>query len=253
MTDSFSPDCSLVRTVRPSPCHDDRPADGGIDILLLHYTGMQTAEDALARLSEEASRVSCHYLVDEDGTIIQMVPESRRAWHAGLSVWADDTDINARSIGIEIVNPGHEFGYRPFPDAQIAAVISLGRDICGRHGIPAERVLAHSDVAPRRKQDPGELFPWGRLAEAGIGHWVAPVELSDEPFTFFAGDEGEPVEELQSLLSLYGYGIEISGRYDPGTTAVVTAFQRHFRPARIDGLADRSTMETLKGLLAALP
>lgn len=253
MTQSFPPDCRLAATVRPSPCHDERPTDGAIDILLLHYTGMQTAEDALVRLSEEASRVSCHYVVDEDGTIIQMVPEARRAWHAGLSVWTDETDINARSIGIEIVNPGHEFGYRPFPDAQIAAVVALGRDICDRNAIPAERVLAHSDVAPRRKQDPGELFPWDRLAQAGLGHWVTPTQPDTAPFDFFEGDQGEPVEELQSLLALYGYGIEISGSYDAGTKAVVTAFQRHFRPVRVDGIADPSTVATLRALLAALP
>lgn len=247
----FSSDTRLAGEVRPSPCHDDRDGQA-VDILLLHYTGMPTAEDALGRLTDPSSRVSCHYLVDEDGRIVQMVREADRAWHAGLSVWADDTDINARSIGIEIVNPGHEHGYRPFPDAQIEAVIALGLEIVERHGIAAERVLAHSDVAPRRKEDPGELFPWHRLAAAGLGHWVEPAE-TDEPFSFFTGDEGEPVEELQALFALYGYGLEISGRFDAGTVAVVTAFQRHFRPVRVDGVADRATLETLKKLLAALP
>ncbi len=152
---------------RPSPNHDERAAGKPVDILLLHYTGMRSAEGALKWLTDPASRVSSHYFVDEDGRVAAMVAEGRRAWHAGKSFWAGETDINSRSIGIEIANPGHEFGYRPFPGAQTEAVIALCRDILARHPIPPERVLAHSDVAPLRKHDPGELFPWARLAVGG--------------------------------------------------------------------------------------
>ena len=147
----------------PSPNHDDR-GGAAIDMLVLHYTGMKTAEAALERLCDPAAKVSAHYTIDEDGTVYAHVPEARRAWHAGVSFWAGATDINSRSIGIELVNPGHEFGYRDFPDAQIAALITLCHGILLRHPIPSARVLGHSDVAPARKEDPGELFPWERLA-----------------------------------------------------------------------------------------
>src|SRR5882724_3577295 len=172
MTD-FKPDTTLVRSVIPSPNHDARTAP--VDILLLHYTGMQSGVTACERLCDASANVSSHYLVYEDGRVDQLVPEARRAWHAGVSSWKGETDINSRSIGIEIVNPGHEFGYRDFPEAQIEAVKTLCRDIVARHTIPAARVLAHSDVAPARKEDPGEKFPWDRLAAAGIGLWVAPA------------------------------------------------------------------------------
>jgi len=251
MTSAFPPDTGLPATVLASPNFDARKAPA--DMLLLHYTGMPTAEEARARLVDPASKVSCHYLVDEDGSVVQMVPEAQRAWHAGLASWEDETDINSLSIGIEIVNPGHEHGYRAFPEKQIAAVIALARDICARNAIPSERVLGHSDVAPRRKEDPGELFPWERLAGYGLGIWVPPAPLDTEGFSFSEGDRGEPVEELQSRLALLGYGVEISGLFDSGTRSVVAAFQRHYRPARIDGTADPSTVETLGQLLAALP
>jgi N-acetylmuramoyl-L-alanine amidase len=156
---TFIPDYKDAAVI-PSPNHDERKL--GVDLLLLHYTGMKTAADARARLIDPAAKVSSHYLVDEDGGIAQLVPEARRAWHAGLSSWKSVTDINSCSVGIEIVNPGHEFGYRDFPEAQIEAVIALCRDIVARHSIPARRVLAHSDVAPARKEDPGERFPCER-------------------------------------------------------------------------------------------
>jgi len=248
---SFAPDSPFVSAVLPSPNHDERQEE--IDILLLHYTGMATAEEAIARLRDPASKVSCHYLIHEDGRIVQMVPEARRAWHAGLSNWEGETDINARSVGIEIHNPGHEHGYRDFPDAQIEAVIRLGLDICQRHAIPRNRVLAHSDVAPRRKEDPGEKFPWDRLYAAKLGHWQKPAPLTTQGDTFFEGDEGEPVEEIQSLFSIYGYGIEITGVFDAQTKAVATAFQRHFRQEKVDGIVDPSTIATLRRLLKALP
>jgi N-acetylmuramoyl-L-alanine amidase len=244
-------DSALVDETRQAPNHDERRDGRAPDILLLHYTGMVSAEAALERLAAAESGVSCHYVVDEDGRIVQMVAEGRRAWHAGVSSWEGETDVNSRSVGVEIVNPGHEFGYRDFPDAQVGAVIALCRDICARRDVQPERVLAHSDVAPRRKQDPGERFPWARLAAGGVGHWTPPTPI-DAGRGLAEGDEGEPVEHLQTLLSLYGYGLEIDGRFDAATAAVVRAFQRHFRPAQVDGVADFSTCDTLRNLLAAL-
>ena len=235
----------------PSPNHGER-ASGPTDILLLHYTGMPDHEQALAWLCNPESKVSSHYFVHEDGRVLSLVPEDRRAWHAGASHWGGEADVNSRSIGVEIANTGHPGGLPDYPDAQIEAVIALCRDIVGRHPIPSHRVLAHSDVAPGRKLDPGERFPWARLAAAGIGHWVEPTEIGSGRF-LQRGDRGEPVEALQAMLALYGYGIEIDGEFDPRTEAVVAAFQRHFRPARVDGVADRSTIETLRDLLAALP
>lgn len=245
----FPPESPLASAVSPSPNHDAR-AVARPDILLLHYTGMQSADDALARLCSPESKVSCHYFVDEDGRVVQLVPEARRAWHAGLSSWEGTSDINARSLGIEIANPGHDFGYPDFADKQIETLIGLCRDLIGRHRIRADRVLAHSDVAPTRKKDPGEKFPWPRLAAAGIGLWTEPAPLTPGPF-LAVGDCGSRVSELQIELSAYGYGVGVTGGYDAGTQAVVTAFQRHFRPARVDGIADVSTRETLHRLLAA--
>jgi N-acetylmuramoyl-L-alanine amidase len=249
---SFAPDSPLATAVTPSLNRDSRRDGRAADMLLLHYTGMASAADALARLTAAGSGVSCHYLVREDSQVVQMVPEAARAWHAGLSVWEDETDTNSRSIGIEIANPGHDFGYPDFPDIQVEAVIALSRDIAARHRIEPQRILAHSDVAPQRKRDPGEKFPWMRLAAAGVGHLVPP--RSDVPGAVLApGDEAPAVEELQSLLAVYGYGIEITGLYDRATAEVVTAFQRHFRPARVDGIADPATILTLRDLLGALP
>jgi N-acetylmuramoyl-L-alanine amidase len=219
-------------------------------MLLLHYTGMKTAEDALARLTDPAAKVSAHYLVHEDGRSEQLVPEARRAWHAGVASWKGETYINSRSVGIEIVNPGHEFGYRDFPEAQIEAVIALCRDIVARHAIPPERVLAHSDVAPARKQDPGERFPWARLAAAGIGLWAEPAPIA-AGVILGPNDRGTEVEELQQMLARYGYAAEVTGFYEQITGDIVTAFQRHFRPARVDGIADVSTRQTLARLIAA--
>ena len=156
---------------RWSPNVDDRPPGCAVDTLILHYTGMPTAAAALQRLCDPAAKVSAHYLIDEDGSVVQLVPEERRAWHAGVSGWHGRACLNDCSIGIELVNPGHEWGYRPFPEAQYAACIELCREILGRWRIPPHRVLAHSDVAPARKQDPGELFDWARLGAAGVGLW----------------------------------------------------------------------------------
>ena len=251
---SFQPDSFIVAEVKPSPNHDERKFDRAPDMILLHYTGMPTGEGALERLCDAASKVSAHYVVFEDGRIVQCVPEERRAWHAGVSSWAGETDINSCSIGIEIVNPGHEFGYRDFSLRQVAAVISLCKSIVTRRGpIPPDRILAHSDVAPSRKQDPGEKFPWTLLSESGIGHWVRPAPLELDGRALKEGDSGELVTRLQRALRAYGYGIEETGRYDKATRDVVTAFQRHFRQARVDGIADTSTLLTLRALIETRP
>ena len=246
----FAPDYPGA-DVRASPNFGPRLA-AGPDMIILHYTGMATGPAAEDWLCAAESQVSSHYLVHEDGLIVQMVRESDRAWHAGKSSWRGVTDINSRSVGIEIVNPGHALGYRDFPDAQIGAVIALCRDICARHLIRPERVLAHSDVAPGRKIDPGERFPWSQLAAAGIGHFVAPSPLGEGP-VLTLGDSGKHVEELQLMLALYGYGIDVTGLFDPATAVVVSAFQLHFRPALVDGRADHSTVDTLRRLIEALP
>lgn len=249
---AFTPDTHLVHDVRPSPNFDERREGCAPTILLLHYTGMASAEAAICWLATPESRVSCHYVIDETGRITQMVPEHARAWHAGASCWRGEHDINSCSIGIEIQNLGHEAGYPDFPDAQMAGVEALCRDIVARHAIQPYRVLAHSDVAPRRKIDPGEKFPWRRLATAGVGHWVEPAPLScSDPLE--VGAQGNGVMRLQRQLRAYGYWIEATGEYDEHTGIVVSAFQRHFRPALVDGRADRSTVETLDALLAALP
>jgi len=247
----FIPDHPGV-DVRVSPNFGPRREGLSADCLILHYTGMETGEGAEHWLCAPESEVSSHYLVHEDGRIVQMVREADRAWHAGRSSWNGRTDMNSCSIGIEIVNPGHFLGYPDFPAVQIDAVLDLCEGICVRNGIVPERVLAHSDIAPGRKIDPGEKFPWDVLAARGIGHYVTPSPIAGGRF-LSVGDRGEPVEALQSMLALYGYGIGISGIFDGATEQVVSAFQRHFRPQKVDGVADRSTIETLHRLLAALP
>ena len=222
-----------------------------VDMLLLHYTGMDSARAARDCLCNPESGVSCHYLVDEDGHITQMVDEGMRAWHAGRSSWQGESDTNSRSVGIEIHNPGHRLGYCPFPPIQMDAVISLCQDILTRHAIPPWLVLAHSDVAPERKLDPGELFDWRLLHASGIGHWVEPAPIMAGA-RLGPGEEGEAVLRLQAMLAQYGYGIELTGNYDHQTLTVVAAFQRHFRPETVDGHADYSTKDTLDRLLAGL-
>ena len=211
---------------------------------------MADGPSALARLCDPESEVSCHYVVAEDGAVIQLVPEVLRAHHAGRSFWAGETDLNSASIGIEIVNGGHDFGLPPFPPVQIAAVIALCRDVAERYGMAPSRILAHSDIAPSRKQDPGERFPWRTLAEAGVGLWVPPGESFEDALA--PGTRGDAVAGLQVDLARFGYGIEPSSLYDAATTTVVGAFQRRFRPARIDGVADQGTIETLRRCLAVL-
>ncbi len=221
--------------IRPSsPNHDARPAGTPIDMLVLHYTGMRTMAAALQRLCDPAAEVSAHYLIDEDGTTYQLVDEAERAWHAGASCWRGNRAINARSIGIELVNPGHEFGYRPFPEAQMDALIRLAQVILARHPIPPRNVVGHSDIAPSRKQDPGELFDWPMLARHGIGLW---------PDT--AAPENVAGADRRSLLARWGYDVAEAA----SVTAAVVAFQRHFRPACCDGAADSETLEKLLRLL----
>jgi N-acetylmuramoyl-L-alanine amidase len=237
--------------VRVSPNFGPRRDGKRADAIILHYTGMETGEAAETWLCNPESEVSAHYLVHEDGRIVQMVREADRAWHAGLSSWQGETDMNSRSIGIEIVNPGHFLGYPEFGDRQVEAVIELCRGISLRQAIVPERILAHSDIAPARKIDPGEKFPWDRLSAAGVGHFVEAVPVRDGE-TLARESAGAGVENLQSMLALYGYGVDISGTFDEGTWQVVAAFQRHFRPAWVDGVADESTIETLHMLLEAL-
>lgn len=247
----FEPDYKDVAYMRPAPNIDER-VGGPADMLLIHYTGVVEAEKALKWLCMEASKVSCHYFVFEDGRVVQSVPEEKRAWHAGVSSWQGIEDNNSRAIGIEISNPGHEFGYVPFNDVQMDSVIALCKDICRRNAIQAHRVIGHSDVAPSRKQDPGELFPWNKLHEQGIGHWVPEAPMRDGRFLQM-GEEGQPVEALQSMFALYGYGLEVTGVFDQKTQDVVTAFQRHWRQSKVDGVADTSTIETLHALLKSRP
>jgi len=246
----ISCDSPLATRVKESPNHDARADAVRPDIVLLHYTGMESTEAALERLCDPQAAVSSHYVVFEDGTVWQLVAEARRAHHAGASWWENSRDINSRSIGIEIGNPGHAFGYPDFPARQIDAVVALCRDIIARHAMRADRVLAHSDVAPSRKQDPGEKFPWRRLHEAGVGLWVEPAEIVSGSMADFTKD-GPRVGALQRALARYGYGIEATGAYDRATADVLTAFQRHFRQERVDGIADASTVATLDRLLAA--
>lgn len=203
-----------------SPNQDARPDRAPIDHLVLHYTGMRSAEAAIARLCDRVAKVSSHYVVEEDGAIHALVPEHRRAWHAGVSFWRGARALNDRSIGIEIVNPGHEFGYRGFPVEQMEAVAALCRAVLARHPIPRRNVVAHSDIAPDRKQDPGELFPWPWLADRGVGFWTGGIAAP-----------GDLIADLAAI----GYDVSLA------PAVVVAAFQRRFRPARIDGVADVET------------
>jgi N-acetylmuramoyl-L-alanine amidase len=251
LVSEFRPDSCVVADVKASPNHGERRSDAKIDMLVLHYTGMIDGRAALNKLCSATSEVSAHYVVFEDARIVQCVPEARRAWHAGQSLWAGETDINSCSIGIEITNPGHDAGYPDFPRRQIAAVTALCRSVLTRHRVPPDRVLAHSDVAPSRKQDPGEKFPWRLLYESGIGLWVKPSPIVPNGPVNVLGENTPTIAEAQALLSRFGYGVTTSGYLDGQTRDVIAAFQRHFRPAKIDGVLDVSTMETIKALVAA--
>jgi N-acetylmuramoyl-L-alanine amidase len=234
----------VSRAVRelPSPNHDERPDVTAIDMLILHYTGMVSAEAALDRLRDPLARVSSHYVVDEDGGVAALVPEARRAWHAGVSYWRGHSGLNDRSIGIEIVNPGHEWGYRDFPVLQLAAVCDLSLGVLARHRIPPRNVVAHSDVAPDRKEDPGERFDWPGLARNGVGLWPAdvPDQGSGDAVHNCAG-----LSPVRRALAGIGYRVAAEGALDPALAAVLRAFQRHWRPEAVTGAADRGTRARL--------
>ncbi len=219
----------------PSPNFDERVLP--ITMAVLHYTGMPDAASAIARLSDPEAKVSAHYVVAEDGQVVRMVDESKRAWHAGKSFWRGVTDVNSASVGIEIVNPGHEFGYRPFPIAQIDAVIGLMHEVTLRRRITRGNVVGHSDIAPARKDDPGELFPWDRLARLRLALPSPTKNLMDPHWT----DAG-------FLLALERFGYDVT---DP--LAAVRAFQRRFRPATIDGIIDGECRAKLLALLLPRP
>ena len=236
---------------RPSPNFDERGTGVSIDMLVLHYTGMATGEAAIERLCDPAAKVSAHYVIEEDGRIFSLVDEKMRAWHAGVSCWRGKSDINARSIGVEIVNPGHEFGYRSFPNDQMAAVKAVAVDIVGRHLIPARNVVGHSDVAPDRKEDPGELFDWRELSQIGVGLWYQDDLSSFQEFEPLAvGEEGTRICALRKALQEIGYGVSANGIYNTELENVIRAFQRHWRASRVDGIADPETQSIIYALLA---
>lgn len=242
------PDSPLVADLYPSPNIEPRKDGVTPSILVLHYTGLPTVARALDVLSRPDCKVSCHYVIDEGGRVLQMVAEDKRAWHAGVSYWAGECDINSASVGIEIQNPGHMLGYPDFPPQQMAAVAALSRDIIGRHAIRPERVLAHSDVAPGRKIDPGEKFDWAWLASQGVGKWVTPAPLDQDDAGVAAAAAASDAALARSLLHAYGYKIDLKGSFDPDLKTVLRAFQLHFRPALTDGRLDRSTLDTLSRL-----
>ena len=221
----------MTASERPSPNFDDRPADTPIDMVVLHYTGMESAAAALEHLCDAGARVSAHYVIDEDGTVISLVSEDKRAWHAGEAYWRGKTDINGCSVGVELVNPGHQFGYRDFPDPQMAALAHLAKEIQTRHSIPPRNIVGHSDISPRRKIDPGELFDWEWLAGMGVGLWPK-----------FPGTFKKSGPSVEVMLEEIGY--ETISR-----DASIMAFQRHFRPQKIDRECDGETMSLVKGLL----
>ena len=244
----MTPDSPLVARTLPSPNFGDRRGRA-IDALVLHYTGMPTGAAALARLRDPASEVSCHYLVWEDGRIDQLVAEADRAWHAGRSFWRGERDMNAVSVGIEIVNAGHDGGCPPYPDPQVAAVIALALDIRRRHTVPSARVLAHSDIAPDRKIDPGEWFPWERLARAGVSVQVVEARAPRGRVTLRQGGSGAPIAQLQTDLAALGFDLAPTGVFSAETSLAVLALQRHHRRALVDGRADPETQAVLAALL----
>lgn len=226
----------------PSPNQDARPAGTPIDMIILHYTGMPTVQEAIDRLRDPAARVSSHYVIDEDGFVLRLVPEERRAWHAGMSYWRGHRGLNDRSIGIEMVNPGHEWGYRDFPVLQLAAVCDLCLHLLSRHPVPARNIVGHSDVAPDRKEYPGERFDWEQLARNGVG--MFPRHVPDL-------GTGNPLRDATSLrpvragLIEIGYDVAPEGPLDPALSLVLRAFQRHWRPEAITGQADAGSVARL--------
>lgn len=246
----FPADSLCVHRIHPAANFEERVCGAPPRLLILHYTGMASCEKAIDWLARPESKVSCHYVVDLDGETTQMVAEDKRAWHAGASYWRGITDVNSASIGIEIHNPGHDEGYPDFPGPQMDAVRQLASDICQRWRISPEGVLAHSDIAPSRKMDPGEKFDWRGLAMTGVGLWVEPAPVSPLIGAVSEAIGETEIARAQRLLFEFGYGIAVTGRNDAASRTVVTAFQRHFRPERIDGLIDASTLITAERLVA---
>ncbi len=234
----------------PSPNFGDRALP--VDMLMMHYTGMKTGAEALERLCDTVAQVSAHYLVEEDGKIFQLVDETARAHHAGESFWRGERDNNSRSIGIELVNPGHEWGYRAFPDRQIEALIALSQSILSRHTIPQRNIVGHSDVAPSRKADPGELFPWSKLAQYGIGI-APPVVGSGGHLLASAGDRNDTAEHSRALLGLIGFDNEMNNEgWNGQDINNMIAFQRHFYSQRLDGLIDQGGLKALECVFNAM-
>ncbi|MEM9178383.1 MAG: N-acetylmuramoyl-L-alanine amidase [Pseudomonadota bacterium] len=243
---------------KPSPNFNDRKHP--VDMLVFHYTGMETGQQALDRMCDPLAEVSAHYMIWEDGRVVQLVGEDKRAWHAGVSSWQGDQDLNSRSIGIEIVNGGHDWPLAgnvlpPYPTAQIDALIELSTGILERWDIPFNRIVGHSDIAPARKDDPGEHFPWDRLARAGVGKW--PLTVSDDPAEpptdashligrgLGPGDDKIAVERMQTMLAEIGYELDPSGVYDSATEFVVRAFQRRWLQDQVTGWADMRTLQMI--------
>jgi N-acetylmuramoyl-L-alanine amidase len=247
------PDSALVAELFPSPNIEPRRPGFSPTMVILHYTGLLSVERAIEVLSRPDCKVSCHYVIDEAGRIVQMVAEDKRAWHAGVSSWQNETDINSASIGIEIQNPGHMHGYPEFPALQMEAVAALCRDLARRHGIAPHRFLAHSDVAPGRKIDPGEKFDWACLAAQGVGHWVTPAPFDAADMGLGTTSSRAEVERVRALLAAYGYKVDLKGPFDADLRTVVRAFQLHFRPACTDGRLDRSTLDTLLRVQLPVP
>lgn len=245
-------DTLLEAEWRASPNFQPRWETATPSMIVLHYTGMPTASEAIDYYCDEGKAHSCHYVIDEAGAISQLVREEDRAWHAGRSYWAGNVDVNSAAIGITLANPGHKQDYKDFTSRQMQQVAALCKDISTRHVIKPQMIVANSDVAPRRKQDPGEKFDWQQLYEKGVGHWVTPEPVGDDN-GLKKNDKSDEVLYLQTLLRNYGYLQGLSGKYAKETVYVVQAFQRHFRPERVDGIADRSTIMTLERLVAALP
>jgi N-acetylmuramoyl-L-alanine amidase len=236
----------------PSPNFNTR--NGEVNMIIAHYTGMKSAKAALSRLCDPTAEVSAHYMIDDDGKIYRLVANEKRAWHAGRSHWAGQEDINSCSLGIELVNPGHEFGYREFPETQIASFMDLCRELAMVYRVPRYRILCHSDIAPNRKQDPGELFPWQRLYGGGIGFWPsADFKPKKTGRRYRVGNDGSEIRAIRDNFRKFGYQLADIDQFDEALTMVVIAFQRHWRQQNCDGIVDPETYAILLHLLDRLP
>ena len=245
----LSPNCDE----RLPPEGHDKPV---IDTIILHYTGMESAEAALERMCDPDAEVSAHYMIDEQGKVFELVAPEKRAWHAGVSFWQGRNGLNHTSIGIELVNPGHDLGYLGFPEAQIESLLALLRSLRDKFDIPANRYLGHSDVAPGRKVDPGEKFPWQRLSEEGFGVW--PTSRCDATLTnkktilAKKGMMGSEIASLNKLLVLAGYSVPVNEEFSQMTADALAAFQRHWHQEGVHGYLDESTLVVLKDIAKRL-